>query len=450
MCRGKCLVVGLAAHAAAAPALAGTRAAAPPLNYVLAGCAAVGLLGLLGASLVRTRRRRAALAPPSAVAQPTVRARADDAGARAGATVRRMCAAFNAWLADPPEQPDLWTAFDQLLRELLGEHLGATRVRCYHARAGCDVLQALAQAGKAAAAAGPSAREGLLGHVVTSGREYAEGDTSLGPLVAALAARGDDGWSWVWPVRDRRGTVGIVALGNLREPATLSPAMRQAVGELITLVWRAVSALEHLQIVAHTDQGSGVLTRNDFFSRAADALRDSYAEGEPVVVAAFAAEGLRGLDDTGRWRERDVLIERLGRLLARRARSDDLVGRFADDRFVVLLRRLDSALGRLIAGKIHAAGQELLHELPAVVEHVRLRVGVAGSGLARPPLERLLVSAFEALERARRTNVDLSADLETRRELRSESEAPNSHEARPPVAEAAPEAGARPDGEGRA
>ena len=173
-----------------------------------------------------------------------------------------------------------------------------------------------------------------------------------------------------------------------------------------------------------TDQASGVLTRNDFFDLGGQALEDSYNNNEPVVVAVVALEGLRRLDDTHCWGERDTLIERLGRVIAGRTRSDDLVGRFADDRFVVLLRRLDSGLGRLIAEKMLAAANDCVAQLgragpgsgpaqdePAPQELVRLRIGLAGSGLARRPLRELLGSAMDAVEHARKNGATIGTDL---------------------------------------
>ena len=131
-------------------------------------------------------------------------------------------------------------------------------------------------------------------------------------------------------------------------------------------------------------------------------LTDAYQCSEPVVLAAVAIEGLRGLDDAGHWQQRDALITRVGHGLAERVRSDDVVGRFSDERFVVLLRRLDSGLGKLIAEKLLAWVRECVSglslpdggrgRLPAV------RIGLRGSGVEQPPLEELLSGAMQAVE----------------------------------------------------
>jgi GGDEF domain-containing protein len=320
-----------------------------------------------------------------------------------------LCRSFLNWLAEHDAQADLWSPFDQLVRELLTEHLEANRVRCYHVRAGAETLQPLT-AGHANLA-GPSSREGVLGHVATSGNEFIAGDPASGPLLDDLAARTEQNWAWIWPVREAGSTIGLIGVGNLRHPATPGLELRRTVGQLLTIFWRHTACVERLRIVQRTDRGSGVLTRNDFFTLAAHALADSYRANEPVVAAVFALEGMRRLDDSGRWRDRDLLIERLGCALARRVRSDDLVGRFADDRFVILLRRLDSGLGRLIGEKMLATGQDCVRQMAGGSENLRLRMGLSGSGYAQPPLEKLLVAAFDAAERARHDDVPIASDL---------------------------------------
>jgi GGDEF domain-containing protein len=388
----------------------------PNLDSVTLAFAAAAAL-VMGAGAWRLVRRRSTGGDPSSLptlpsplTRPELGTEAPGDGA---ALARRMTGTFLAWLAENEDHAHLWISFDQLVRELLTEHLGATRVRCYHVRPGCETLQTIAQAERTAVPKGPSAREGVLGHVAATGKEFVADDAAHGPLLDHLAAASEEHWAWVWPVRVRNATAGIIAVGNLRQPGVLTEQIRQTAGQLVSLCWRHVACIERLQVVQRTDRASGVLTRNDFFTLAGHALADSYTENEPVVIAVLALEGLRGLDDAGRWHERDALIERLGQLITRRLRSDDLVGRFADDRFVILLRRLDSGLGRLIADKTLTAAKEGVEPLEAAGQHIRMRIGLAGSGLVQPPLEDLLVAAFDAVERARKENAPIVSDLGT-------------------------------------
>ncbi|HPC21214.1 MAG TPA: GGDEF domain-containing protein [Phycisphaerae bacterium] len=374
--------------------------------WFAAGAALAAVAVLAGFAFTR---RRDSLAEPAPPAARGFSAAALDLGRRPAGVADAMCRSFLEWLAEHEDQAELWASFDQLVRELLTEHLGANRVRCYHVRAGAEALQPLS--GGHGEMVGASSRHGVLGHVATSGKEFVAGDPGCGPLLDDLAARADEPWVWIWPVREAGAMLGLVAVGNLRQAGAPGVGLRRTVGQLLTIFWRHAACVERWRVVQRTDRGSGVLTRNDFFTLAAHALNDSYQTNEPVVAVVLALEGMRRLDDSGRWEERDRLIERLGCALARRVRSDDLVGRFADDRFVVLLRRLDSGLGRLIAEKMLAAGEECLEQMAGGRENLRLRLGLAGSGHGQPPLEKLLVTAFAAAERARRANVPIATDL---------------------------------------
>jgi GGDEF domain-containing protein len=389
---------------------------APDTVFLLV-LAVILALGLCAQCLQRRQQQRELL-----VGRPRVRPLASatlETPTAAHRAAQRICVAFHGWLAEGHDGPDVWASFDQLVREALSTHLGATRVRCYHVQPRCDALQTIHQMGKSPPPPGPGMREGLLGHVATTGQEYVGDDPAHGPLLDKLAAGSQDRWSWLWPVRQpcrkrqsaaikapapffAAETIGLIAVGPLGDPAILTAELRQTIGPLLSLCWQHVASLQRLERVQRTDQASGVLTRSDFFAVAEAALRDSYSANEPVVVGVLALEGLRRLDDTGCWGERDALIERLGQQVARGTRSDDVVGRFADDRFLILLRRLDTGLGRLIAEKILETSSQGLGP-----GDQRLRMGLAGSGLAQPTLPALLGAAFDAVERARKQDVRL-------------------------------------------
>jgi GGDEF domain-containing protein len=203
----------------------------------------------------------------------------------------------------------------------------------------------------------------------------------------------------------------MVAVGKLPSGTPLDRDRCQTIGPLLTLFWEHVSAVERLRSAERIDKGSGVLTRIDFFDIAGRALADSYRHNEPVVVAVLALEGIRRLDDVGLWKQRDALVEALGQLLVQRVRADDIVGRFSDDRFVVLLRRLDGGLGRLIAEKVVATAQHYIAGLGDAPGPVRVRAGLTSSGFEQPSLETLLAGASETVEQARSQDVPLCSEL---------------------------------------
>ena len=320
-----------------------------------------------------------------------------------------MTSSFLAWCEHDTADESLWTSFDQLVREMLTEQLGALRVRCYQVLPGDQQLRRLSQLGLAVE--GVSARSGILGHVATRGQEFVAADPTQGELVHQLAQDAKEDWEWVFPIRAGGQTTGLVAVGKLPPLIRLNAQRREALCGLITTFWRHAECLEQLRIAESTDKGSGLLTRADFFQVATRALADSYAMNEPVVIVVLTVEGLRRLDDAGQWSERDALVETIAELIKRRMRADDIIGRFSDERFVLLLRRLDSSLGRLIAVKIQETAQAQVARLGQHSDELHVRAGLAGTGLQQPPLETLLVSAFDAVGLARRQNEELHCDL---------------------------------------
>ena len=73
-------------------------------------------------------------------------------------------------------------------------------------------------------------------------------------------------------------------------------------------------------------------------------------------------------------------MRQIGLYMRRKLRSDDLVGRFSDDRFVAVLRRLDISLGTLIARKLLSAAREGIASQPLVVIGVLASKGSGGFG----------------------------------------------------------------------
>lgn len=319
----------------------------------------------------------------------------------------RMVGKFNSWLPDHGEDQSLWRAFDQLVREILCDELEATRVRCFHREAAGNVDDNSAKDLKPADSVQPEVRSTLIEHVLATGREYVARDIDGSPLLKELATEDADNWAWVWPIRVEQRSLGVVAIAELRDADILTQRLRQTIGPLITLLWSSVENLVRLRSGTRTDQASGVLTRSEFFQLAERTLAESYAQHEPLVLLVLTLEGLRRLDDGGQWRERDALVKAVGGVLLQRVRSDDLVGRFADDRFVVALRRLDVGLGRLLSQKILAAANERIGELGFECPAVMLRVGLSPTGQSEPRLREILKLGFYAASEARRQGVPL-------------------------------------------
>lgn len=322
---------------------------------------------------------------------------------------------FNEWLAQRSAAESWWPAFDRWVRDALHQFLRARRVRCLRAvDAGGRLVSLTSELEEPLWTAG--AVPGLIEHVITSGRAYVKGDRSNGELIERLVSAWtmDPGQQagpnmnpphWLLPVREGKKTLGLIYVGELSESVVGDAAGLGTAGGLLGLFWRYVQQREALAVAEQTDQASGVLTRMDLTARADRVVRESDGEGEPIVVMALAVEGVRRLNDQGHWELRDQLMREIGNRMRGKLRSDDLVGRFSEDRFVAVLRRLDLALGEMISRKVLASVETIVHEQPLLEEAVRIRCGVTDAG--PDGFEAAVNRAFLAIHEARREGKSL-------------------------------------------
>lgn len=314
----------------------------------------------------------------------------------------RMLERYMEWRLELTERAAALPAFDQALREMLGASFDAANVRCWRVLADGTVTPLRQPEG----ALTPTDSAGAPTRELVAQVARAPGTDLLEPH---LDPDGEPAARWSFGITRDGELVGLVTteriLGHLRHDTVL----RSAVVKLVTLFWRKVLLLDQLRLTCRTDGASGVLRRQMFFERARDALRMSLDCSEPVVLAVIGLEGLRRLDDGGHWRTRDDLVAQIGRLIVERSRSDDVVGRFSDERFVLLLRRMDTNLARLVMTKLAAAAANIINRSctpdgrPAGenAPSLGVRVGLAGTGPREVAFETLLIAALGALDQAR-------------------------------------------------
>lgn len=330
---------------------------------------------------------------------------------RTAASLGELSASFVSWMKQQDGNEDGWPGFDRWVRDTLHAYLGARRLRCFRVTEPDQQLVSLSSDLEDAFMARLKPH-GLIDHVVSGGRRYVRGAPGNGELVERLARQWSDDAQippdgvgdghppdWLLPIRGRQGTIGLIVAGEVPTPSRNDIATLEALGHQLELFWRHMAMAQELAAARRTDQASGVLNRRDLTTLGERVLGDSAAEREPSVVIALAVEGVRRLDDQGQWELRDWLMQQIGRSLRLKLRSDDLVGRFSDDRFVGILRRLDLSLGQMVADKLLASVEMRLQDQPALCETVQIRCGMTEAG--HEGLEPALVRAFAALERAR-------------------------------------------------
>jgi GGDEF domain-containing protein len=344
--------------------------------------------------------RASSPAPPVDPGHPPDHAPALVDGIAAG-----MARSFLRWLAETPAGQS-WPAFDQFVRELLADQLGAGHVRCFHVSADSGRPASLSGAPESAGPSPGSAE--VIERVLASGRSYL---ATADPDARNAHASSFDA---AWIIPGKNGPLGLITIGSLPPHVHAHPSLCATIELLMHDFWLHVAARDDLAIARRTDRPTGVLSREAFFHAGRALLADSRTSQEPLVAVIVALEGMRKLDDDRHWGRRDRLVQEVGAALAARLCADDCIGRFADDRFAILLRRADAGLGRLISEKLVAAVDETLSAAPSLADAIRARAGFLSNGTGQIALEDLLGGAFDAVDQARRSAVRVMTELPDR------------------------------------
>ena len=101
-------------------------------------------------------------------------------------------------------------------------------------------------------------------------------------------------------------------------------------------------------------------------------------------------------------------------MLRDKVRTEDCLGRFDESQFVLLVRRVDSALAKLIVNQLLDALAPIAQTASARAASLAFRCGVSGSGTGRPELATLIGRSSERCRQARAEGVRVCTDVETR------------------------------------
>ena len=331
---------------------------------------------------------------------------------------------FDDWLEAHRHTEDPWPEFGEFLRTLLYDFCQATHVRPYRILSEGDVLMPLRALEAGDTRDLMSARKGIAGHVATAGVSYIAGDPTHGQLIDELAEESAEHLDWCFAIQQGGRRIGLVKAAQVSAEVRRDRRYLEAAESLVSFFWATLIETCRSRAAQSRDSVSGLLTRESFQTEAERALQASYAQSEPAAVAVIALEGIRSLSDRGDWETADALVAAAASQLLERLRSDDQLGRFDDSRFVLLLRRVDSALASLIATQLvgNLAGLcdqrtpsgrcAWTHTDAASGGGLSVRCGVSGSGTEHPSLSTLISRAITQCHEARRTVVPISSDLD--------------------------------------
>lgn len=187
------------------------------------------------------------------------------------------------------------------------------------------------------------------------------------------------------------------------------PDDRAKVDEVTARLAEAIGVCERqrrLAEEAETDALTGVGNRRRASRALAAALNRARRYGEPVAVLLVDLDHFKQVNDQLGHEAGDVLLGRIGALLASEARSYDTVARIGGDEFVVVCPTTDTFGARAMAERL----RRLVRETGAAVlpegEEVTVSIGIAVYPLAGDTPEELLRAADAALYEVKRAGRD--------------------------------------------
>ena len=268
--------------------------------------------------------------------------------------------------------------------------------------------------------------------VLESGRSLLErfSDPGLDPASRAeLDSRGEKS-RLIVPMPSTDGSVGLLTLGDTERERVFSDEDLAVASALAGLAGEAVAGarlLRRLGRLSEADAMTGLANHRELHESLA--LEQARAEhhGSHFSAVMLGLDGLKSLNDTYGHPAGDEVLRLVASLLSERTRADDIVGRWAGDKFLMILAETTAAQAGLFAEQLCAALAEGSC-VTATGDQVPIRVSF---GIAAYPEDAPDASGLVAVA---------DADLLASRQRAGDAATGDEEETRPPDAEAEAEA----------
>ena len=214
------------------------------------------------------------------------------------------------------------------------------------------------------------------------------------------------------------GDLGVVALVVVTGVAvTLAMTMAVAVQRSVS---RSTHAhLRRMEHRASHDELTGLLNRDELRARLDIALRSAYRHDRVVGVLFLDLDGFKSINDSMGHEAGDALLREFGTRLRASVRSEDLVGRFGGDEFVVVALGLErQSAVRDVAENVRRAFERPIEIADgAILMTPSIGISIGSRHHATTP-DDLLADADQAMYRAKRLRSGVQVyDDQQRREV---------------------------------
>ena len=210
-------------------------------------------------------------------------------------------------------------------------------------------------------------------------------------------------WLGHWLIARPR-TRRIVAAGDalLKDgPAALASVRLRDRG-LEAMFGRLTERLASIELLATTDQLTGVHNRPTSLRMLQVEIDRSARHGRPIVVALADIDHFKRVNDTYGHAAGDLVLHHIAELIQSNLRTSDIVGRYGGEEFLIALPETDPDGGLAVIEKLRRAVGRNPVILPDGTElSVTMSIGVAASAGADLRLEQITHDADAALYAAK-------------------------------------------------
>lgn len=339
---------------------------------------------------------------------PGGRVAREDAASTSNAAFSRFSAVmdqFDQWLEAHRDDANPWPKFDEFVRTALQNLCGASHVLPLRYLPESAQLVSLREPGGYGEVVPVSASRGIPNEVLSTGRAFVAESGTPGTIEGISGSV-----AWCFPVLHGSRRLGVVVARYLSIAPDENREQLSAAKKLTAHFWGMVEEVCFSRQAVQDDPVSGLYTREAFLRVAGEALRNSYRQGEPVAMVVLALERMRELNDRGQWELADELLRGVGHAMRQKIRGDDRAARFDGSRFVILLRRVDGELARLIVAQLMARLRGICGDERRWGATIGVRCGFACSGEERPDLRTLISRALAQWRQAREADSSIVGD----------------------------------------
>ncbi len=212
---------------------------------------------------------------------------------------------------------------------------------------------------------------GVLGEVVRTGRPRNVPDVQREPRYHSERSL-EQGSELAVPLIVEDHRIGVINVESDRIAAftAADEAVLTAVAGQVAVVVHVAQLHDAAKRAATTDGLTGLANHRAFY----DALTADTAAGRPLSVVLMDVEGLKEINDAAGHLAGDTLLRRVGEVVSRAVRAEDVVARYGGDEFAVIMRGAGGDDASRVAAEIR---RELLEDGSEEGRSATVRYGVA-------------------------------------------------------------------------